>query len=44
MLTQLYYTIDDFCKLLETKLGEKRLIGDIESKNTCSLRAYTKIN
>ena len=37
MLTQLYCTIDDFCKLLETKLGEKRLIGGTKSKNTCCL-------
>ena len=37
MLTQLYCTIDDFCKLLEIKLGEKRLIGGTKSKNTCSL-------
>ena len=33
MLTQLYCTIDDFCKLLEQELGTKRLLGSQKSKN-----------
>lgn len=37
MLTKLYTIIDDFCKQLEQKLGEKRLIGGQKSKNVCCL-------
>jgi hypothetical protein len=33
MLTQLYCTIDDFCKLLEKELETKRLLGSEKSKN-----------
>ncbi len=33
MLTQLYCTIDDFCKMLEAELGKKRLLGSEKSKN-----------
>ncbi|MBP6892610.1 IS982 family transposase [Candidatus Babeliales bacterium] len=33
MLTQLYCTIDDFCKLLEQELGKKRLLGSEKSRN-----------
>jgi len=37
MLTELYCTIDDFCKLLEKNLGEKKLLGSTKTKNIMTI-------
>lgn len=37
MLTELYCTIDDFAKLLENHLGEKKLLGSTKTRNVITI-------